>query len=362
MNLLWDRLSPEDFGDADGYAIQWSERQSDVQITKSVTLYQENNVDDLTLRRNSFDNDINYFARVYTYKIDANNDKVLGNGSDMYKFKMDFNNTVTSERIAITDPVVSSSTGVAQDTSDFEFGVLRRYAYDSFADFFWSQPREMTSSDFDGFMIRISESNDMNDPIIETTIDNENSSLRITGLKPDMTYYAQGYFYKEQGGEDKTFGDSVIRSFTTIISIPRDSSTRQSRNILKVENRAIRKVAISGSATSTSSSSTSTSSSTSSSSSSSSTSTSSTVSTASQSTLNNANQTEVRNKIADLKRQITSLQSELRRWESQLDTPPSSTSSNSSTTTSVSTSSTSNSSGLSIRERLKLILEAKRNQ
>ena len=107
LNILWNPLSSTDFGSADGYALQFSEKQNDVQITKSVTSYQS--ADDISLRRNSFDNDTFYYARVYTYKVDDNNDRVLGNGSDMLKFKVDFNNTVTTENISITDPVISST-------------------------------------------------------------------------------------------------------------------------------------------------------------------------------------------------------------------------------------------------------------
>jgi len=353
LNILWNPLSSTDFGSADGYALQFSEKQNDVQITKSVTSYQS--ADDISLRRNSFDNDTFYYARVYTYKVDDNNDRVLGNGSDMLKFKVDFNNTVTTENISITDPVISS-TGTEQDMDDFEFGTLRKYAYDTFADFFWSLPREMASGDYDGFVLKVSENNDMEDPLVEATVDGETSSIRVTGLTASKTYYAQGFFYKEQGGGIQTFGDSPIRSFETIIAIPRDSASRESRNIIKVENRAIRKIAVGTSSATSSSTSTSNSTSTSTSTSSSSSSSSSNVSSSSSASINSASQTEIRNKIADLKRQISALNSELRRWEAR-DTSTSS----SSTSTSSSSSSSSSTSGLSIRERLKLILEAKRN-
>lgn len=355
LNILWTPLSATDFNSADGYAIQFSDRQTNVQITKSVTMYQNNNQDDISLRRNSFDNDIFYYARIYTYKTDGDNKKVLGNGSDMLKFKINYNNTVTTETIAITDPVITS-TGTTQDTSDFEFGTLRKYPYDTFSDFFWSQPSEMASSDFDGFMIRVSVNNDMEDPLVEATVDGQTNSLRVTGLNASTDYYAQGYFYKDQGGEKVTFGDSSIRSFKTIVAVPRDSASRQSRNIIKVENRAIRKIAVG-----TSSVSSSTTTSTSTSTSSSSTSSSASVSTSSSATINSASQTEIRNKIADLKKQISSLQSELRRWQAKDTSSTSRSTSTSSTSTSTSTSKKSTS-GLSVRERLKLILEARRNQ
>ena len=305
---------------------------------------------------------------MYTYKVDANNKKVLGNGSDMYKFKIDSNNNVESENISVTDPVVSTETGEAQDTSDFEFGVLRHYPYDTFVDFFWSSPTKMTSSDYDGYIIKLSKNSDLSDPVIEAESPREDQSLRITGLEADTTYYAQGFFYKDQGGDNVTFGDSPQRTVKTIVAIPRDSSTRQSRNIIRVENRAIRKVAIDGSASSSSSSSsssTSTSSSSSNSSSSSSSSSSSTSSSRSSSStsVNSASQAEVREKVDDLKRQISDLQRELRRWEARLDGGSSSSSSSSTTTrSSSSTNRSTSSSGLSVRERLRLILEAKRNQ
>lgn len=360
LNLLWDKLADNDFNNADGYALQWSDRQTDVKITKSVTIYQANNQNDISLRRNSFDNNTYYYARVYTYKIDSSNNKVLGNGSDMYKFKVDYNNTVTSEKIVVTDPVISAATGTEQDTSNFEFGVLRKYPYDTFADFFWSQPREMTSSDFDGFMIRVSKHSNMEDRIIEAAVDQDSSSVRVTGLTDDTSYYAQGAFYKNQGGDKTTFGESAIRSFKTIVAIPRDSSTRESRNIIKVEKRSIRKVDVAGTTEPTTSTSSSTTSNAESS-------TARTTPTTKQSTINTANQTDVKNKVTELKRQIASLQSELKRWEAKLETSTR-TSSNTNSTSSVSNTtsrarqSSTNKSGLSIRERLKLILEAKRNQ
>ncbi len=349
LNLLWTPLSSSDFGDADGYAIQFSDRQSNVKITKPVTMYQNNNQDDVSLRRNSFDNDTFYYARIYTYKTDDNNKKVLGNGSDMLKFKIDYNNTVTTDTISITDPVVTS-TGTTQETSNFEFGALRKYPYDTFSDFFWSLPSKMASSDFDGFMIRVSVNNDMKTPLVEATVNRQTKSLRITGLEASKNYYAQGYFYKNQGNETVTFGDSQIRSFKTISAIPRDSASRQSRNIIKVEKRSIRKIAVGDSSVS---SSTSTSMTSSSSSSSSNTNLSTSVSSSSSATINSASQTEIRNKIADLKKQISSLQSELRRWQAK-DTSKKPTSTRS-------TTSKKSTSGLSIRERLKLRREARRN-
>ena len=113
LNLLWDALSSSDFGSADGYAYQFSDRQSDVQITKSISGYQ--NADDVSLRRGSFENNTYYYARVYTYAINDDNDKVLGNGSDMLKFKIDYNHNVTAEHIAITDPVISTETVAKAD-------------------------------------------------------------------------------------------------------------------------------------------------------------------------------------------------------------------------------------------------------
>lgn len=346
LNLLWDPLSSSDFSGAEGYAIQFSDRQTEVHITKSAQNFSPK--DDIALRRNSFDNNVFYFARVYTYTLDANNRRVLGNGSDMLKFKVDYNDAVTTETIAITDPVISSNSGEVQDNSAYEFGMLRQYPYDTFADFSWSQPRLMTSSDFDGFMIQISKNSDMADPLTKATVDRTTNKVRVTGLNADTNYFAQGFFFKDQGGEKKPFGNSQIQSFKTIIAIPRDGVSRESRNLIKVENRAIRKINLNDTPENTSSSS-----SASTTTSANRSSTASNVSTSSQSDIERASQDEVQRQIADIKRKISQLQAELRRWESQLDTPPRTTS----------TSSRANSTrGLSIKDRLKLILDAKRNQ
>lgn len=350
LNLLWDPLSSTDFADADGYAIQFSKRQADVQITKSALNYVAS--DDKALRRNTFDNNTFYYARVYTYKVGENNRKILGNGSDLLKFKVDFNDSVTTETIAITDPVILNSSGEAQDNRDYEFGVLRNYAYDSFADFFWSQPRLMTSFDFDGFMIQISKNSDMADPLVKATVDSTTNQVRITGLNTDTSYYTQGFFYKDQGGEKKTFGDSPIVNLKTITAVPRDNSSREARNIVKIENRAIRKINVNNTSSSSSSDSSTSATSTTPSNS---TSTSTNVSTSSQSEIDRASQAEVKRQIADIKRKISQLETELKRWEVKLDT-------SSRTTNNPSKTSPNSTRELSLKERLKRILDAKRNQ
>jgi len=353
LNLFWDKLSTTDYGDADGYAIQWSDRQTNVQIDDSVSLYRENNLDDVSLRRASFENDLFYFARIYTYKVDENNNRILGNGSDMLKFKITFQNDVTTETIAVTDPIIVTNAGsntTTTDTGDFEFGELRKVIYDTFADFSWSRPRELTSSEYDGFMVRVSTNSDMADPVVNASVSSGTTTVRVTDLNPDTQYYAQGHFYKDQGGEKKTFGDSDIKAFRTIAAVPRDSSTRASRGIIKIERKAIRKVSATGGDTSTSTATTTDSSSASSSSSSSSSSTTNT---------NTSSVAEARAKVSELKAQISRLQADLRRWEARAGI---SSSSSTSTTSSFSTNTSTSTSGLSIRERLRLRLAAKRNK
>ena len=103
----------------------------------------------------------------------------------------------------------------------------------------------MTTSDFDDFLIVVSEKSDMKDPLVEESVSRDATSVRVTGLTPEKTYYAQGHFKKNSD----TFGESPIKSFKTIKAVSRDSSTRQSRNIIKVENRAIRKISADGTST-----------------------------------------------------------------------------------------------------------------
>ncbi len=337
LTVNWSPVDNDTLNKIDGYAIQWSDRQSNVQITKHANRY-EGRATGLSLRRASFEHDRYYYLRVYTYTVNENNYRLLGNGSKMIKWKVNFQNVVTKEEISVTDPVITFSSGGTSSTNgdDFEFGTLRTVSYDNFADFSWSRPNKMTSSDFDGFMVVISNKSDLADPIVEAkTTSRSQYVMRVKGLEPNTQYYAKGYFYKTSGGEDRKFGTSSIKSFKTIAAVPRDGTTRASRNLERIEKKSVYTLNIGDSSSSSS--------------------TTTTTTTETGAGIDTNDKTAIRKKISELKAQINKLQSELRRWESKLGIK-------SSTTTTRTTTTKKSNSGLSIKERLRQRLLQKMNR
>lgn len=258
----------------------------------------------MALRRNSFKNDVYYYVRAYTYDLDEDNRKYLGNGSQRLKWRTDHWNKVEATASAVTDPVVQrTEEGVAEVNKDevFDFGELRISAFDTFTDFNWSKPVKMAKSDYDGFLVRVSTKADLSDPIIEATVNQEQYSARVKGLSPNTQYYAAAYFYDRSGGENQTFGNKNIKGFKTIAAIPRDGSTRASRNIVKIEKKVNGRSFIVGVDNNVAVE---------------------TTTTTTNNSVNTDSKTALRARISALKAQISTLQSELNRLEAQVgDTP-----------------------------------------
>lgn len=354
VNIFWDALPADDMGDADGYAVQFSDRQSDVQINKYANLYLSRGETSVSLRRNSFENGVYYYLRVYSYEPDEENRNQLGNGSDLHKWRTDYWNKVESQNIAINDPVVTSnnSSSSSVDKDDlFDFGELRYIEFDTFVDFSWSKPVLMADSDFDGFLIRVSSKADLSDPLVEEALSQETFQARVKGLSPNTQYYAAVYFYDRVGGEYKTFGTNDIKSLKTLAAIPRDGSTRAARNIVKIEKKLHGRNIVVGNSTTTSSTTT-----TSSSSSTSSTSSTNTSTTTNTNVTINSNTADIRTRIAEIKRNISALERELRVLEAKVGESSSNT-----RTTSTRTSASTDTSGSVNMSRLKALLEARRN-
>jgi len=343
VNVFWDALPADKLNGTDGYALQFSSFQTSVQLTKSANLYLSRGENSIALRRNSFDDNKYYYFRVYSYNRGDENALTKGNGSQLLKWRTDFQNNPTSEYITITDPVISgsSSDGGVDKDDFFDFGELRATSFDTFIDFNWSKPVLLAKTDFDGFLIRLSTNSDLSDPILEETLSRDDYKARIKGLNPNTQYYAGAYFYERSGGENVTFGNKNVKSLRTIAAIPRDGSTRASRGIEKLEKKLHgRNFTVGGSHTVTTPQAT----------------TATTAPLPASSISSSSDDTDIRSRIAALKRQISSLQNELRTLESRIGVTPSTTSST--RTTSTRASSTSGNSRLS---KLKQLLQQRRS-
>lgn len=357
LYISWDALTPEIMKDAAGYAVQWSDRTSDIDIQTHARLYQDDapqvfssNGNRVTLTLGRFDRNLTQYLRVYTYAIDDNDKKQLGNGSDRIKWKIDGFDRIETETTVITDPVI-----VVNDTSsdaelvNIDFGSLRILEYDNFADLYWSKPSLALESDYDGFLIHISAQSNLEDEDKTTEIifDQDADEVRITGLSPATDYYAQGHIYKAQGGENKFLGSSDAKSFKTIEAIPRDGSSVASRNLAKIERKAIKKVSFGSDFDSNITTNTNTNTSNV---------TLPITSTSQRRTTSSDN--ELQDRISAIQLQIRSLERELSDLQKQLGE-------NTSTSTSSTYTNTKNSSttsGMSTRDRVRAALAARRNQ
>ncbi|MCK5461046.1 hypothetical protein KAI58_03610 [Candidatus Gracilibacteria bacterium] len=249
LTIDWSALSQEIMDNTNGYAIQWSTEQNDVRIDKFAQQFSSQN--SLTLRKASFEINKDYYFRVYSYVLDGRN-RVLGNGSKILKWQMDFQDNIETSQIEPNDPVISTvvSTTSSEDEVLATFGALRISKFDTFVDFAWSKPSNLTSNDYDGFAFEVSKHSDLKDPIIEFKVNKTRFRTRLKGLEPNTQYHARGYFYKDRGGEAQLFGGEEIKAFKTIIAIDRDGRTRSSRNIKRIEKYAYFAVSVDGNETS----------------------------------------------------------------------------------------------------------------
>ena len=252
LYVSWDAAANESIFNADGYAVQWSDRQSDVQIDKTGRKFLGTQDNSFSIVTRDFDRDQDYYFRVYTYKKEGTSlsDSVLGNGSKILKLRIKSDSTLEMASVEPNDPVISSTSTI--DALE-DFGKVRVLEYDTFADFYWSRPRKLVSSDYDGFQVLISKEPDMRDPVAILETSRTVFEGRVKGLQPETIYYAQGFFYKDRAGESQRFGSGDRKQFKTSRLIKRSvgrSGTRLeqkiSRNIAKVEKQAIRSVTVGG--------------------------------------------------------------------------------------------------------------------
>jgi len=340
LYVSWASVSNEIITQSDGYALQWSHLQSDVHIDKVGRKFLSFQQSSIYLRAGDFEAEKDYFFRVYTYKKEGSSFSraILGNGSKILKLEVNNDGTLGLENIEPNDPVITNNTNSSDSPENNvlleEFGHLRAEAYDSFIDFYWSRPKKLINSDFDGFHVVLSQNNDLSSPDGILEVDRDNFKGRIKGLKPETRYYAQGFFYKIRAGESQRFGESgTPKLIKTITSVNRNigpNATRKqrkmARNIVKLERKPFIFVVAGGSDT-PSSSTGSAESNTNTSSSSSGTSVSSNSSSNSTNiSANNSTEAEkkissergIKSKISEIQKRIAQLKKELSAWQKKL--------------------------------------------
>lgn len=297
LTIAWTAADSETLSQMDGYAIQWSDSQSDIHIQKPTRIY--TNTNSQTVRLRTFDRGTDYFFRVYTYTRDGRT-YTLDNGSKILKWRLVSGNKVETSEITITDPVIAVNTSNNDNnntTSSFEFGALRVLALDTFADLSWSTPSKMARSEYSGFYITLSKNANMDSPIKTFKADRTKNKARIKGLTPNTQYYARGAFYKDINGRNSVFGESAIKAFTTIEAIDRSISSRKSRNLAKIERKSYFTVTVGETEV---------------------TPTTTTTSANSTTKTTKSNNTSLLTRIANLKQKIADLQRDLRLLESQV--------------------------------------------
>lgn len=330
--VSWNSAGSQALVSSDGYAVQWSDRQSDVQIDKVGRKFLDSEETSFSVASWSFEKNEYYYLRVYTYKKEGSSygNAVLGNGSKILKLRINSDDTLDTSYIEPNDPVIVDN-GTSELDSLEEFGHVRVLEYDNFADFYWSRPRKLISSDYDGFHVLISQENNMSHPVAILQASRDIFEGRVKGLRPETIYYAQGFFYKDRAGEARRFGAGEKKQFKTSVAIKRNVGKevtrlelKMSKNIAKVEKKAIISVIAGESSLDSSTSTTSTTDSTTSSVStttSSSTQTSSTTSGLpySEVAIDKLNtEKEIKERISDLERAIEKMEKELVAWQKKL--------------------------------------------
>lgn len=230
--IEWDKLSDSEMYDEEGYALQWGTVQNDIRNDKLHKTTVERSDNTLTLRAAGFDREETYYFRVYSYNKDGRKWN-LNNGSKILKWVWKTNGDVESEFVAANDPVIVDNSSSSSDTHNF--GQLNAMPYDTSIQFTWSRP-SLTSSEFSGFTLIISENDDLSDPIAELPIPPTMTKAFIEGLEPSTQYYAAAYLRK---GSSK-FGKSPNKSVETIAELSPSKKARFKKYVIGKGNLGFR--------------------------------------------------------------------------------------------------------------------------
>jgi len=230
--IEWDLLTDSEMFDEDGgYVLQYSTVQNDIRNDKLYKNQVKKSVNTLTLRAAGFERNETYFFRIYSLRTDGRK-KHLNNGSKILKWEWKSNGDVDSEFVAANDPVIVDDSSSSLDP---DFGKLRAEKFDTSAHFKWSTP-DLGSREHDGFVLVLSESDDLSSPVAEVVIPTAITTSFIEGLNAETTYYAAGYL--KNGSTRFAKGETI--SFKTLAPFTSRQQAIYARRILKRGNLGIR--------------------------------------------------------------------------------------------------------------------------
>jgi hypothetical protein len=231
--IEWDKLTESEmFDENGGYVLQYSTVQNDIRNDKLYRNQVTKSQNTLTLRSAGFDRNETYYFRIYSLKTEGRK-KYLNNGSKILKWEWKTNGDVVSEFVAANDPVIVDNS--SSDDISFNFGKLRAEKFDTSIHLKWSQP-SISSSEYDGFVIVLSENDDLSTPVAEVVIPKNITTSFIEGLTPATQYYATGYFKKgtTRFGKSETINTKTFTAFTS------RQKSLYARRVLKRNNLGIR--------------------------------------------------------------------------------------------------------------------------
>lgn len=322
LQISWSAASDEVMKNQEGYAIQWGDQPAVLRADQEARQMVGRNITSIVVRY-PVRRDRDYWFRVYTYEQDGRY-TYLNNGSKLMTWRYTSSGEVVVSKAVVTDPTVTRKPSVNSDGSSsgdlnpvnekgepITFGVLSSKKYDTWIIFTWSRPN-LASSTFDGFTIKMSKSADMSDPVAIMEARNTDQSLKVMGLEADTTYYAQGFFRYD----GNLYGEGSIKTFKTDRAYTEAQQARLERLKLQrlVSDLADKDftIGVNTNATTTTTNNTDTTTS-SNSDSDTTTSTSTTTSTNSNTNINTMTITQLETKISALKRELATLEAELRK-------------------------------------------------
>jgi len=329
--LQWDHVDAGLLADADGYSVQFGPYESKMRNVDPSNLYLDKKLNNVSLRGAEFERNTWYYFRIYTYVRDGRS-YVLTNGSKILKWKYFSNGETEDQILEANDPVIADST----NDIGIDFGKLGVVRYDTYATFSWSRPN-LAKSDADGVVVVLKKTGS-SDTLVELKASLDMTSGKITGLTPETSYEAKGYFYKRVGGEDQKFGAGTAETFVTqkAFSAAQKARIDRLRSQGLIRDGALTTVSVGGSSTTTSDTSTTTSS------------TSTSTTTSSTTSSGTYTRAQIENKIKEL-------ETELQKW--RLELKKIGTSSNSSFNRTTTSAATKTSAKESLRERMCRILK-----
>lgn len=334
LYLKWTPLAADSEAKISGYAIQWSDRQTEMRTDKTMRLHFEQNTSSASIRGTDFEKNKDYFFRAYPY-YDGPSKRVYysDKSSKIMKWVWKSRVIVDTSWIEPSDPMISSTeTDAVTGFSDETF-ILRVLPFDKTAQFLWSNSN-LASSDFDGHQIIISKTADLSNPLKTLKTGRSDRKIYLEGLLPATTYYAKGSFYKSSNAVDQSFGVSEIITFKTSEEFTGRKIGSFQRTITRMRKSGIGRKFTVGSTESTA--------------------TKTTAAVRSTSSSTTKDSSSIRGQIRELKAEITEREKEIARLEGLLGTKnTSSISTRRATISSRTTTRSASSSRMSLRERLK---------